>query len=266
MVFGLATFGLRLPSGLCGCGGAFRSACTAFWNLGSFVGSEYLAMSDFKNLDPETRAFAMVGQFLQTYAKMEEALHDAIGTALSIDPIKMKILAVNIEFSKKIQILRTLIDISESFTDQERTTAKSKCKKMITFAENRNIVAHTYFRPDCTNKGVEFKTIKASGDFSADGKIWLDDEFLRVLAITVGFEKLLDEIETKFQSKPIDPSLYVSAFQQDPFWYPAIKANRRQMMQAAIYHQSPQVLGFPDSGPPNEESNPQTPDKRQEKE
>ena len=69
-------------------------------------------MADFQELDPETRAFAMVGQFLQTYAKMEEALHDAIGTALSIDPIKMKILAVNFEFSKKIQILRTLIDIS----------------------------------------------------------------------------------------------------------------------------------------------------------
>jgi hypothetical protein len=36
--------GLRLPSGLCGCGGALRSACTAFWNSGSFVGSEDLAM------------------------------------------------------------------------------------------------------------------------------------------------------------------------------------------------------------------------------
>jgi hypothetical protein len=224
-------------------------------------------MTEFQDLDPETRAFAMVGQFLQTYAKMEEALHDAIGTALSIDQIKMKILAVNIDFSKKVQILRTLIDISESFTDEERKTAKSECKKMITFAENRNIVAHTYFGPDCTNKGVEFKTVKASGDFSADGKIWLDDEFLRELALAVGFEKLLDGIETKFQSKPIDPSLYVSAFQQDPSWYPAInEATRRQLMRAAIYHQSPQVLGFPDSGPPNEEPNPQTRDKPQEKE
>jgi hypothetical protein len=131
--------------------------------------------------------------------------------------------------------LRTLIDISESFTDEERKTAKSECKKMITFAENRNIVAHTYFGPDCTNKGVEFKTVKASGDFSADGKIWLDDEFLRELALAVGFEKLLDGIETKFQSKPIDPSLYVSAFQQDPSWYPAInEATRRQLMRAAI--------------------------------
>jgi len=132
-------------------------------------------MTEFQDLDPETRAFAMVGQFLQTYAKMEEALDDPIGTALSIDPIKMKILAVNIEFSKKIKILRTLIDISESFTDDERTDKKSKCKKMITFAENRNIVAHTYFWPDSANKGVEFKTVKASGEFCMDGKVWLDE-------------------------------------------------------------------------------------------
>jgi hypothetical protein len=61
-------------------------------------------MTEFQDLDPETRAFAMVGQFLQTYAKMEEALHDAIGTALSIDQIKMKILeqkSSNIENSDR---------------------------------------------------------------------------------------------------------------------------------------------------------------------
>jgi hypothetical protein len=221
-------------------------------------------MVDFKNLDPDTCAFAMVGQFLQTYAKMEEALHDAIGAALSIEPTKMKILAVNIEFSKKIQILRTLIDISESFTDDEITDKKSKCKKMITFAENRNIVAHTYFGPDSTNKGVEFKTVKASGEFSMDGKVWLDEQFLHEIAQAVDFEKLLREIETKFQSKPIDPSLYISALQDHPYWYPA--ATRRYMMQAAEYHQTPLVLRNSDSHPPNEEPNPQTPDKRQEKE
>jgi hypothetical protein len=144
VAFALA-FALRLPSfiSLCGFGGIL-SKRSAIRRVGSSIfGFRGFAMTEFQDLDPETRAFAMVGQFLQTYAKMEEALDDPIGTALSIDPIKMKILAVNIEFSKKIKILRTLIDISESFTDDERTDKKSKCKKMITFAENRNIVAHT---------------------------------------------------------------------------------------------------------------------------
>jgi hypothetical protein len=221
----------------------------------------------FQKFGPRNSRICDGWSILQTYAKMEEALHNAIGTALSIDPIKMKILAVNIEFSKKVQILRTLIDISDSFTDEEGKTAKSECKKMITFAENRNIVAHTYFGPDCTNKGVEFKTVKASGEFSAHGKIWLDEEFLREIALAVGFEKLLDGIETKFQSKPVDPSLYVSVFQQDPSWYPAInEATRRQMMQAALYAQPPLVLATPDSGPANPEPNPRTLDKPQEKE
>ena len=256
---------LPLPSfiSLCGLGGilSMRSAiCRVISSI-----SDFFAMADFQELDPETRAFAMVGQFLQTYAKMEEALHDAIGTALSIDPIKMKILAVNIEFSKKIQILRTLIDISESFIDEERKIKKSKCKQMITFAENRNIVAHTYFGPDCTNKGVEFKTVKESGDFSMNGKVWLDDQFLRDIEQVVDFEKLLHEIEAKFQSTPVDPSLY--ALQQDPFWYPAInEATRQRMMRAAEYYQIPLVLRFPGSDPSNQEPNPQTPDKPREKE
>ena len=136
---------------------------------------------------------------------------------------------------------------------------------MITFAENRNIVAHTYFGPDCTNKGVELKNVKASGEFSMDGKVWLDEQFLHDIAQAVDFEKLLREIETKFQSKPVDPSLYVHAFQEDPFWLAAMnEATRRRMMRAAVFHQSPQVLGFPDSGPASEEPNPQTPDKRRE--
>jgi hypothetical protein len=113
---------------LCGFGLSKRSAIRRVGS--SIFGFWGFAMTEFQDLDPETRAFAMVGQFLQTYAKMEEALHDAIGTALSIDQIKMKILAVNIEF-KKIKIFRTLIDISESFTDDERKTRKSKCKQMI---------------------------------------------------------------------------------------------------------------------------------------
>jgi hypothetical protein len=213
------------------------------------VGLWDFAMTDIQDLDPETRAFAMVGQFLQAYAKMEETLHNAIGAALSIDPIKMKILAVNIEFSKKIQILRTLIDISESFTDDQRKTTKSECRKMITFAENRNIVAHTYFGPDKTNKGVEFKTVKASGDFSMTGKVWLDEQFRHEIAQVADFEKLLGDIETKFQSTPVDPSLYVSAFQQDPSWYAPIESTRRQTMRAALYPQPPEVPEFPDSGP-----------------
>lgn len=47
-------------------------------------------MTDFKDLDPETRACALVGQFLQAWSAMELALRDAIGAALKIEVDKCK--------------------------------------------------------------------------------------------------------------------------------------------------------------------------------
>ena len=58
-------------------------------------------MTDVSKLEPEARAFAIVGQFLQLFALMESALHSAIGTALQIEDVKMQILGVNIDFNKK---------------------------------------------------------------------------------------------------------------------------------------------------------------------
>jgi hypothetical protein len=53
-----------------------------------YLASEVFVMTDFKDLDPQIRCFALVGQFLQAWSIMEATLHDAIGAALSMETTK----------------------------------------------------------------------------------------------------------------------------------------------------------------------------------
>jgi len=42
-------------------------------------------MIDFKSLDPEIRAYALIGQFLKCWSDLEQQIHEAIGAALGLD-------------------------------------------------------------------------------------------------------------------------------------------------------------------------------------
>jgi hypothetical protein len=81
-------------------------------------------MADFQKLDPETRCFALVGQFLQAWSSMEFCLHTAIGAALNIETTKLQILCANMRFRGKTNIMSTLIDVAPSFTDDEKATLR----------------------------------------------------------------------------------------------------------------------------------------------
>ena len=120
-------------------------------------------MTDFKDLDPETRAYALVGQFLQAWSAMELALRDAIGAGLDIEAVKLQIISSNLSFRDKVNILRTLVDVF-FLSEDEKAQAKSKLQKLSEDSAKRNMIAHALFRADATKTGVEFLTVKARGN------------------------------------------------------------------------------------------------------
>src|SRR5262249_8441477 len=134
-------------------------------------------MTDFSQLDPETRAFAYVGQFLRRWSRMEASLHNAIASVLKIETIPMQILSVNIEFRKKAETLGGLLAVSPDYNDTEKKANKRVLNDLADYSKTRNIVAHCAFGPDSTNKGVEFFHIKAGGKFELPKEVWLDEKF-----------------------------------------------------------------------------------------
>jgi hypothetical protein len=134
-------------------------------------------MTEFESLDPKTRCYALVGQFLQAWSVMESSLHKAIGAALAIEATKLQILCANIEFGAKIYILRTLIDAAANFPKDEKPKLQATLQGLAEYAKIRNMIAHHPFQPDESKTGVEFLVVKARGKFGLPKEVWLYERF-----------------------------------------------------------------------------------------
>jgi len=156
---------------------------------------------DYGTFDPETGSVALVGRFLQEWAAMELALHNALGVALSIETIKLQILCSNLRFRDKTIILRTLVDIS-SFADAEKKSTKSKLKKLRDHATSRNMIAHAPFSADRAATGVEFQTVNARGKFELPNMVWTLLRFEQENRALRGYANFLDELPACFRLQP----------------------------------------------------------------
>ena len=170
-------------------------------------------MTDFKDLDPEIRCFALVGQFLQAWSIMEGSLHNAIGTALSIETTKLQILCANMRFRDKIHILTTLIDVAPIFSKEEKSELMKTLRGLADDSGNRNMIAHDAFRPDDEGVGVEFLTVKAKGKFDLPKIVWNVDRFQTEGALIGQYRSLLDGLGARFQAHPLPQRAYVDALQ-----------------------------------------------------
>jgi hypothetical protein len=176
------------------------------------VGSSKLgfcAMADFQTLDHETRAFALVGQFLRAWSTMENSLHEAIGAALSIEAPKLQILCANIRFQDKTNILRTLVDIAPGLPAEEKAELNKSLRELADYSASRNMIAHDPFRPNSAATGVEFLTVKAKGRFELPSVVWNADRFQQEGATVDQYRALLDGLRDRFRIRPLGPESFV---------------------------------------------------------
>jgi hypothetical protein len=218
-------------------------------------------MTDFKDLDPEIRCFALVGRFLQAWSVMEGSLHNAIGTALSIETTKLQILCANMRFRDKIHILTTLIDVAHFFSKEEKAELMKTLRGLADDSGNRNMIAHDAFRPDDEGVGVEFLTVKAKGKFDLPKIVWNADRFQTEGALIGQYRSLLDGLEARFQAQPLPQRAYVDAFVAD-----TPLPMRHIMSPALLGYLSLQPQVHPDNDQANQEKSAQTPESPQEKE
>jgi hypothetical protein len=222
----------------------------------SIFGFWGFAMSKFNDLYPEIRCYALVGQFLQTWSVMEGALHNAIGTALSIETTKLQILCANIRFRDKIHILSTLIDVAPIFSNEVKTEFRKALRQLAEYSHARNMVAHDPFRLDASKEGVEFLTVKAKGKFDLPNEIWNVDRFQSECTTIDQYHALLDGLAARFQAQPL-PS--------DALIYAGMPLPMRQPISPALWDSlSRQPQALPDNGQANQEEGAQTPEKLQE--
>jgi hypothetical protein len=132
----------------------------------------YDGFSDFLSLDKETRAHALVGSFLQTWAVMEGKLDATIAEALGIHSLQELILCKNVQLSARIHILRTLVSISTLQETEKQRINKILNKLSEQYVNYRNIVAHNLFVPSETSDGVEFVVVRARSKLNFPKNDW----------------------------------------------------------------------------------------------
>jgi hypothetical protein len=256
-------FALRLPSfiSLCGLGGILNKR-SAIRRVGSSISGFWgFAMTDFKDLDPDIRAYALIGQFLKRWSELEQQIHEAIGAALGLDETRRYILCANLQLKDKVNVLRTLVQQSSFPIDVKVCTNKE-----LTTIQNythRNMIAHDSFEPDLSGDGVVFFPVKAKKEFSRPLEKWGIEKFkeegkaIAEIAENVARLKARFSRETTFELPPFG---WVDTMQGSPV------PMRHIMSPALLDSLSHSVPMPPSSDPPNQEKIDQTPDKPQEKE
>ncbi|PDT50467.1 hypothetical protein CO661_02290 [Sinorhizobium fredii] len=157
-------------------------------------------------LDPDMRAFTLVGAFLGYFALLERGVDAALGEVLEVNSIRGAIVARNMSFDDKIKTLRTLVD--RFVTD--KTQAKNfdeLAKRARNFGATRNVVAHTPFRRSSKSDGVEFFPLSASSTLEYPEMDWPIDEFLRQIDAITETDNALRSLESRMSLQRVAHAL-----------------------------------------------------------
>lgn len=226
-------------------------------------------MTDFQDLDPNTRSYALVGQFLQAWSVMEDSLHTCIQTAFNLTPTMLHILCANLRLHDKLNIARTIVDISAMTPENDKAKYQKLLRSIGKYSPHRNMVAHDMFLPDEKGEGVKFLTVKAKGKFEMPNVVWTAKNFQEEGKIVDGFRGGLYELNEILKISPIKDEKYREAIARalldwhpDSNWQPTSRSGGQGLL--GPHFQPPQVL--PDSGPTTQEKTSQTPSSPQTKE
>lgn len=156
-------------------------------------------MTDFHSLGPMTRAYALVGNFLMLWAAMESGLRRAMGKALGLDETQTAIIGANIQLRDKIHIVRTAVDLSSIYPEEERKRYKKVLRKILKYSGTRNMMAHDLFGPSTNTDGVAFNVVQAKGELQYPDVDWsiakFEEEFERVANFANDLNKLVKQLD-----------------------------------------------------------------------
>jgi hypothetical protein len=165
-----------------------------------------LVKAHLLELEPDVRAFTLVGAYMGHFALLEVGINTAIGEVLGIIGVRRAIVGRNMGFDDKIKSLRTLVDFyitDRGQADKFDTLARRarKCGVL------RNIVAHTPFRSSPTSDGVEFFMVSASSKFEYPDMDWSIDDFLKHIADINQVDNDLRSIDSRMSIQRIAEAL-----------------------------------------------------------
>jgi hypothetical protein len=149
---------------------------------------------------PPARACELVGRFLYHFSRIETELNAAVAKLFKLDEASADILTANIDFARKLNIVRSAVHEQNASPHEKWLTNEIKETFVGVLAMNteRQIVAHSSFRshPD---GGVVFTRTMAREKLARSEVVWDEDKFAkffkRMKELERGLDKVLRHIE-----------------------------------------------------------------------
>ena len=133
--------------------------------------------------EQEKRAFQLVGQFLHWFALLESELDQGIAKLFGIADGSLDIIASNVDFSRKVKIVRSAEVYKAELPDAERKKLlKDTFGSVLKLNDRRKIVAHCRF--EASSGGVVFRRAVADSRLQVEDVEWNQEEFERLYAET----------------------------------------------------------------------------------
>jgi hypothetical protein len=170
-------------------------------------------MPNDASLDPDTRCWALIGQFLQRWAALESAMHLCIQTTFKLSPTATQIICANMKVQDKLNVLRTVVSLVPFPLEQTRAKNVSMLRRVGRVAGRRNMIAHTPFRPYQKGAGVEFLHIEAKGTYDSTGVIWPEQIFKREFDSICILQAKMAWLNALLKEHPIRDEAYLAGLE-----------------------------------------------------
>ena len=173
-------------------------------NLGAALLRDVTAENE--NNEALQAAFRQVGKFLYHFSLLEQEIDDGIGKLLGIGAGAVDIVTANMDFSRKVNVLRSAEGFKAAIPDSAREKKlKETFKAILALNDDRKIVAHCSFSYGKESGAVVFRRAVASKELKVENIEWDDkkfqESFTKADEVRASVHQLIEEM------KPYQPSL-----------------------------------------------------------
>jgi hypothetical protein len=155
--------------------------------------------------DPESEAQRLVGQFLQHFALLEQALDAGIGKLLGLEGGKNEIVCSSIPFAKKLGVFFSSEGLLAAIPDaQRKNQLKETRSKIMALNQTRIMFAHNPFSAN-TDGGVSFRRVVADTKLQVSNVVLSSTDVLRLCEEAKRLVLQLGDLVSEM--KPYLPSL-----------------------------------------------------------
>lgn len=156
-------------------------------------------------LNPEAQAHRLVGQFLQNFALLEQALDTGIGKLLGLDGGKSDIVCSSIPLAKKLGVFFSAEGLLGALPDaQRKRRLKDTRSDILTLNQQRVMFAHNPFSASAGG-GISFRRVVADTKLQVSTIILSAEEVERLCNDAKRLVSQLDELVSEME--PYVPSL-----------------------------------------------------------